>query len=152
MLFTALVVPVFFATAAIAAPLEIVSKGEASLALGTRAIHARTFDQGDGFYMASFNNETGIHEVEFSSMEELTKRSFLEPPAATSEDEFSRRIPHNDIARRYDDVCVLSSKNVDTLNRANKRLAENAQRHGAYKNNAWGWVGPKYIPQKAYSD
>jgi hypothetical protein len=97
------------ATAAVGVPFENLPEREASLVLGTRAIHPRAFDQGDGFYVASFNGDTGVHEVDFTSMEEVKRREIVEHPAARIENEVSKRMGvwyDPDISLGNRDKCI----------------------------------------------
>ena len=96
------------------------------------------FDQGDGFYLASYN-EAGTIDVDFTPMAELDTTS----PAT----QLTTRSMHTLIKRE----TVCSGRNsvaLATLDAANVQLARNADAQRNYGAGAWGWVSFLFVFNK----
>jgi hypothetical protein len=102
---------------------------------GTASLSSEVFDQGDGFYLASVN-ETGVFDVEFTSMAELMAQDPVEHLAA--EDLTARDTPT--LSKRYTRCSGRKSAALGTLDEANRQLARNAAGQGNYPAGKWGWV------------
>lgn len=97
--------------------------------------NSAAFDQGDGFYLATFN-ESGMADIHFTPMSNLSVRA-----------RSSRHLERSPSESPGDKFLALSTEcsNRHTwelygLDTANIMLAENANNHGAYKRGDWGWV------------
>jgi hypothetical protein len=102
------------------------------LARGSAALDPQVVDQGDGFYLARFNNVTGVHHVEFTPMAELVKRNGVAEPIVGSD---------NTLVKRDGISCSgRATTHVDDLDNANRQLATNANNRGQYEKGDWGWV------------
>jgi hypothetical protein len=102
------------------------------LARGSAALDPKVVDQGDGFYLAKFDNVTGLHHVEFTPMAELIKRTGVMEPAVESS---------NNLIKRDGITCSgRATTDVSDLDTANRHLATNANNHGQYEKHDWGWV------------
>ncbi|RYP77760.1 hypothetical protein DL769_003326 [Monosporascus sp. CRB-8-3] len=95
-------------------------------------LHVRNMgDQGDGFYLAVFN-EPGVADVQFKAASELNTTSPVETLSTRDGD---------GLAKRAGTTCS-GRKSIDlgTLNAANIQLANNANAQGSFGFHAWGWV------------
>jgi hypothetical protein len=88
------------------------------------------FDQGDGFYLASYN-EAGTLDVDFTPIAELDTAS----PA----EQLTTRGMHT--LNKRETVCSgRSSVALATLDAINVQLAQNADGQRNYGAGSWGWV------------
>ncbi|KAJ4331442.1 hypothetical protein N0V95_009882 [Ascochyta clinopodiicola] len=94
------------------------------------SLAADVLDQGDGFYLASYN-EAGVLDVIFTPIAELETI----PPAA----QLTTRATHT-LGKRETTCSGRSSVALGTLDDANRQLATNAAAQGNYGKNSWGWV------------
>jgi hypothetical protein len=88
-------------------------------------------DQGDGFYLATFD-DAGVAEVQFTPIAELGELA----PAPVSE---NLAVRDANILNKRSTTCAGNSNNVGDLDWANVRLADNADQKW-YDFHAWGWV------------
>lgn len=119
-------ITMFFAAAVLGAP-----------APTTFALDPNVMDQGDGFYLASFN-EAGKAEVEFTPMAEIIAKDSVpvsENLAVRAVDTLLKRVNNNV-------VCHGRSNNVGDLDWANVKLAQNGDQKW-YDAGHWGWVSSK---------
>jgi hypothetical protein len=94
--------------------------------------------QGDGFYLATLNDD-GETTVEFTAKAELSTTG--EPIARSSESNAARIVRL--LSKRDVQTCSGGfSTHVDDLNWANVQLAKNADGH-KYNKKQWGWVHNK---------
>jgi hypothetical protein len=118
---------ILFATAVLGVPTK--SALQARSWTATESELRASHDQGEGFYLAIFN-ESGIAEVQFTPLAELATRTPVEDLFARSTD---------DLAKRGTECAVRYSPNVAVLDDANRQLANNANGK-TYGKGAWGWV------------
>jgi hypothetical protein len=115
-----------FAAAVLGAPTET------TLGSGLRV--RGDLDQGDGFYLAVFN-ETGVADIEFTPMANLKARAPVEEVTAA----------HSGNLLKRGTVCSgRRSGNLAQLDDANVALARNAAAQGWYERGAHGWVSSSY--------
>jgi hypothetical protein len=113
-----------FAAAVLAAPTETTLKS------GLRV--RGDLDQGDGFYFAVLNNETGVADIQFTPMAKLKARA----PVS----EVTAAYNGNNLFKRGTVCSGRRSGNLAQLDDANVALARNAAAQGWYDKHAWGWV------------
>jgi hypothetical protein len=89
-------------------------------------------DQGEGFYLAVFNNETGIADVEFTPLAELA--------AIAPVEEATSAVDERSLLKRSTSCSGRRSINLGQLDDANRQLANNANAQGWYNKGANGWV------------
>lgn len=104
-----------------------------SLAGGTAILDAKVVDQGDGFYLAKYNNITGVHDVKFTPLTALIARADVEERTVEPLYNLAKRGVSHACSGRYTD-------NTANLDAANRQLATNAGNHGQYEKHDWGWV------------
>lgn len=94
-------------------------------------------DQGEGFYLAVPNNETGVADVKFTPLSKLApfQSSIEADTGAVTEAPGSK-----DLNKRGTTCSGYGSFDSVTLDRANFQLARNADAHGTYSAGAHGWV------------
>lgn len=89
-------------------------------------------DQGEGFYLAVFNNETGVADIEFTPLTELAAIAPVEDATSTIEE--------RSLLKRATTCSGRRSVNLGQLDEANRQLARNANAQGWYNKGANGWV------------
>ncbi|KAF3029585.1 hypothetical protein E8E12_000550 [Didymella heteroderae] len=89
-------------------------------------------DQGEGFYLAVFNNETGVADVEFTPLSELVTIAPVEEATST--------VDERSLLKRATVCSGRRSINLGQLDDANRQLASNANAQGWYNKGANGWV------------
>ncbi|USP77968.1 hypothetical protein yc1106_05242 [Curvularia clavata] len=115
----------FTAAAVLGAPTE------PTKSMSIAALGETVFDQGDGFYLASYN-DAGALKVNFTPMAELDTTT---PPA----EHLTTRSTH--LLSKRETVCSgRTSVNLGNLDAANVQLAKNAAAQVTYNGGAWGWV------------
>ena len=121
-----------FAATALAAPApKSVAQRDATLVQGTAGLDPDVFDQGDGFYIASFNESTASLDVSFTPIAELPETS----TAVTSPNKRSVF----DLRKRATTCPGWLSKGVPSLDWANVKLADNVNGK-TFGFEKWGWV------------
>jgi len=90
--------------------------------------------QGDGLYLATFDKR-GVAEVKFTPARDLnlTARGALDDSAV-------ELLARDQLERRNGVTCSGKSGDTSVMDPANRQLASNADAHGVYLNNSWGWV------------
>ncbi len=124
----------FFAAVVLAAPApDMVARRDAILARGTAAIDAAVFDQGNGYYMAVYNDTIAALDVTFVPT--------VEPDAFTGPMPVSTRNTHDSagLTKRATECSGIFSRDTPTLDRANIQLARNVDKQ-VYGLGQWGWV------------
>lgn len=97
-----------------------------------------TGDQGDGLYLAVFD-DNGHATVEFTPFSDLN----MTIPDAGDESKVAdteSEAPANRLSKRNGITCSGRNGNTAIMDPANRQLASNADGHGQYGRNAWGWV------------
>lgn len=126
-----------FAATALAAPApKSVAQRDATVVQGTAGLDPSVFDQGDGFYMASFNESTASLDVSFTPVAELSEKS----TAVTSPNKRSAF----DLKKRDTTCPGWVSNDVPSLDAANVRLADNVN-DKTFGFMQWGWVRCSYV-------
>ncbi|KAL4724249.1 hypothetical protein ACLX1H_008862 [Fusarium chlamydosporum] len=97
-----------------------------------------TGDQGDGLYLAVFddNGHATVEFTPFSDMNMTIPDAGDESKVADTESE----APANRLSKRNGITCSGRNGNTAIMDPANRQLASNADGHGQYGRNAWGWV------------
>ena len=125
------------AATALAAPApKSVAQRDATVVQGTTGIDPSVFDQGDGFYMASFNESTASLDVSFTPVAELPEKS----TAVNSPNKHSVF----DLRKRDTTCPGWLSKDVPSLDSANVRLADNVNGK-TFGFMDWNWVRCSYL-------
>lgn len=120
------------ATAVLAVPApDLGARRNAVLARGTEGLQPSDFDQGNGFYMATFNETTSVMDVSFRPVAEMLDASLDISP-------FAKRSAF-DLAKRDTTCSGLFSGDVPSLDWANVRLADNVNNQ-YFGYHQWGWV------------
>ena len=123
----------FTAAAVLGAPTE------PTKSMSIAALGETVFDQGDGFYLASYN-DAGALKVNFTPMAELDTTT---PPA----EHLTTRSTH--LLSKRETVCSgRTSVNLGNLDAANVQLAKNAAAQVTYNGGAWGWVSFPFVFNK----
>jgi hypothetical protein len=98
-------------------------------------LSSEVLDQGDGFYLATYN-DTGVLNVEFTPMAELKTSDPVEQVAARDTHIFAR----DDSNEANCIVPLRKTIALATLDEANRQLARNGAQQGHYGKDKWGWV------------
>ncbi|KAH7359738.1 hypothetical protein BKA66DRAFT_445250 [Pyrenochaeta sp. MPI-SDFR-AT-0127] len=116
-------IAMLFAATVLGAPTESV--------FASGSIMRGEIDQGDGFYLATLNNETGIYDVKFTPLTDLEARAPVGDITPVN---------RGNLRKRATTCSGRRSINLGNLDEANRRLAQNAHNQGWYEKNAHGWV------------
>jgi hypothetical protein len=99
------------------------------------SVQPQQLDQGDGFYLAIFN-DSGIADIYFTPESELQTRSHVLGLETRSADSLFKRA-HTCSGRKSGDLGTLDAANVE--------LAVNTNARGNYPKGAWGWVSASLL-------